>query len=776
MKRLLGLSLIIVSVFSLFLFSCKKNINEVTPEPGQTFSVPSATPVTGSVAGRVTDENDAAVTGAVINCGGVTAVTNSNGVFNFDNLTLDKYISTVTITKAGYYKGIRSFSANATKNYVEIKLIPKVLSGTFASSGSGTITLTNSTQINFQSNSIIVKSTGAAYTGTVNVYANYIDPTRSDIGSIVPGSFMARNGNSMYVLQSAGMIAVDLESPAGEALQLATNKPANIKLPIPASLVSNAPSTIDTWSLDDKGVWVKEGTATKVGTNYEMQVSHFSFWNCDVPANAVYLSLHVENQNGVSLRNALINLRVPNNNTWWASTYGRTDSSGNVSGLVPAGLPLTLNLLAGYNCTPSFTQNIGPFSTDASLTIVAAQTAAQTYTVTGTATACSGNLDSARAYIYLSNGNYAYTNVVNGTYSYTFSSCSTPSSVYVSITKGNLFNSTTQPFSGNSVTIPSLQVCQPANTTAIINGCQIVGVTGNFVPGVPLNLSNRISLSVNVVQPGTYTITTNTENGVRFSLSGNLPTAGQNIINLSGVGTPLAAGTFTYTAQYQGISGCSAPVTFSTSNPNTPALFNLGCNITTTGSLLAGVPVNGSMYVTIPVTVNTAGYYSISSNSANGVAFQDSGYFQAPGMYNVNVMAYGTPTSAGPSTFTFTGVSGTTTCSLNITTQFPTAGSFTFQGAGDTCRNYFSIGSYTAGQPVNVQNYVGLSVNVLAVGNYTITTNSVNGMTFSRTGTFTTTGIQLVTLFAGGTPLQSGNFTFNFTGNPAGCSFIVPVN
>ncbi len=776
MKRLHSFFLL-MTVFSLFLFSCKKNIDTITPPaPGNTFTIPVSTPVNGSVAGRVTDENNVAVSGANISCGGLMAVTDDNGVFNIDNVNLDKYVSTVTVTKTGYYKGIRSFSANSTKNYVDIKLIPKTLSGTFASASTGTITLSNSTEIKFQSNSIIVKSTGAPYTGAVNVYASYIDPTRADIGTIVPGSFMARDANNMYVLQSAGMIAVDLESNSGEALQLVTSKPASIKLPIPASLISSAPATIDTWSLDDNGIWKKEGTATKAGNNYEMEVSHFSFWNCDVPANAVYLTLHVEDQNAVSLRNTLVKLSIPNNTTWWANTYGRTDSAGNVSGLVPAGLPLVLNILPGYNCASAFTQNIGPFTTNTSLTITATLAPQQTYTVTGTATSCNGALDSATAFISLNNGGYAYTNVVNGSYSYTFTSCNTPSSVYVSIRKGNLFNSTTVAASSNNIVVPSLQVCQPTSTTAVFT-CQSVSLSGTYTQGVATNSSNRIILGVNVTQPGIYTITTNSANGVRFSASGNLPVAGSALIDLIAVGTPLNAGPFQYNTQIAGVNGCGTTVTYLTGTSTGSAIFSIGCNLVPTGQMIAGIPTNGNVTVTTPVTVTTAGSWSISSNFANGVSFMDSGFFQAPGVYNINVEAYGTPSSPGTFTYTFTGSSASpNSCIISITTQVSSAANYTFAGAPDSCQNFFYTGSYNVGTPMNSQNTVTLNVNVTNVGTYTITSTTIDGITFSRTGTFTQTGLQPVTLNATGTPVQAGLSAFNFIGNIQGCSFIIPVN
>jgi hypothetical protein len=196
---------------------------------------------------------------------------------------------------------------------------------------------------------------------------------------------MAQDASNLYTLQSAGMIAVDLESDAGEALQLVTDKPATIKMPIPASLLSKAPNTIDTWSLNDKGIWQKEGTATRSGNNYEMQATHFSFWNLDVPMNAIYLTLHVQDQNGNPVSNSMVQLSVPNNTTWWSTTHGFTDNLGNVSGFVPAAIGIEMSVFPNpYTCnSPIGTQTIGPFSANTNLTVTVNLTAAQSISGNG---------------------------------------------------------------------------------------------------------------------------------------------------------------------------------------------------------------------------------------------------------------------------------------------------------------------------------------------------------------------------------------------------------
>ncbi|MEO6670020.1 MAG: carboxypeptidase-like regulatory domain-containing protein, partial [Ferruginibacter sp.] len=444
-KQLLHGCLYLLCTLSLFV-SCKKNPDANSNVfPGSSFPIPASTPVQGTLSGRVVDENNAPVASAVVECAGISVVSNADGFFNINNATLDKYVSTVIVSKAGYFKGYRSFSASPTRNFVSIKLIPRILSGTFDGTSGGIITLSNGTKIDFLPNGMIIKSSGAVYNGTVNVFAAYIDPTSDDISSKVPGSFMGRDGTNLYSLQSAGMLAVDIESVSGEVLQLAANKPASVKLPIPNSIVGKAPSNIDTWSLDEQGVWKKEAIAVKSGDHYEFSATHFSFWNVDVPNNAVYLSLHLQDNSGHSLVNTSVSLTISPNNSWPSTTYGITDELGNVSGMVPAGYELQLQIFPGMNVyactTPLYSQGLGMFTENTSLTVTATLSSQQfqenIITVTGIANDCSG-LPLQSGTVFIQSGNhYTYASVTNGSYSTLLAHCDAVPSITISISDNN---------------------------------------------------------------------------------------------------------------------------------------------------------------------------------------------------------------------------------------------------------------------------------------------------------------------------------------------------
>ncbi len=772
---------------TILLFGCSKNIDTTEPipfPPGDGFGIPAPSPLRGDVSGQVLNENNIPVAGAEVLLGGSVYQTNAEGFFAMTNVNLDKYVSTITVNKAGYFKALRSFSATTGRNYLNIKLIPKTVSGTIDASSGGNVALSNGTQISFQGNGMIVKATGAAYTGTVRVSSAYIDPTRDDIASIVPGSFMAQDATNMYVLQSAGMIAVDLESASGEPLQLASGKPATMRLPIPASLQASAPSQIDTWSLDDRGIWKKEGTATKVGNNYELQASHFSFWNVDVPCNAIYLTLNVTNQNAQPLINTLVRLRIPNNNTWWSTTTGLTNSQGVVSGLVPASIGLELSIHNGpFQCGNAFfTQNIGPFSNDTTLNITATVPASQALNITGTANACNNQpLNNGMAVIQAPPYGLQYVPIVNGSYTSVLTVCQNISNINVTVmdsTGQTLASSGTIAVSGNSVTVPLITLCGTSQQAVFtIGGCQ---AGGSYSVNTALDSTNQIFVNVSVTSPGTYTLSTTAVNGMTFSASGNFVSPGSYTVLLEGQGTPTTTGTFNVVVNGGSGTGCTSVINVNNGSPTGQAIYTLACNPQVTGTYFIGLPLTpNNSGIIFTANVTTPGNYSITTtNPVNGMQFSNAGVFQTAGVQTVVLVGSGVPINAGA--YVFTLQNSGAACSFTVLVNSSGNAAFTFVGAPANCQQPLIMGSYSASIPMDsTTNYVRLMVDVATTGSYSAATTTINGIQFVGGGNFSTTGVQMMTLNAIGTPIQAGQYNYTPSSNQAigqGCVFLINTN
>ena len=105
------------------------------------------------------------------------------------------------------------------------------------------------------------------------------------------------------------------------------------------------------------------------------------------------------------------------------------------------------------------------------------------------------------------------------------------------------------------------------------------------------------------------------------------------------------------------------------------------------------------------------------------------------------------------------------------TTPAPDPGSL--GGSPGSCTGATTAGTYAKGIALTSSNTITIQVNVGTPAAYTISTNTVNGVSFSKSGTFTTSGVQNVVLTGTGTPLASGAQTFTVTFGASTCSFVL---
>ncbi len=444
--------LFICLIISISFLSCQKEVKNESPGTGgSTGTVVTPTPVQGTVTGKVVDNNNNAVAGATVKAGTNTTTTDNRGLFRFNNIQLDKYSAVVTVEKSGFFKGYRVFSASPNNtNFVKLKLVPKTLIGSVDAVAGGSVNLPDNSKITLPASGVVVRSNNQSYSGSVKVYASVIDPTSADISQIVPGSFQGTDAdNNRVTLKSYGMLAVELEGNSGEQLQIATGKTAKLRFIIPSSLRSTAPATIPLWSVDEtSGLWKQEGSATKGTDYYEGDVSHFSFWNCDVSSQTVFLEMTI-----VTAEGPLSHVQVKLTRSNGASSYGYTDSSGHVGGLVPKNETLTLEVLNTCNQAIS-TQTVGPFSTNTNLgTITVTISPLNTLQITGSVVNCSNQpVTNGNVLVYFE-GQLYNRPVNNGSFSLTITRCSNSTAAVEVVAVDNVANQqSTSPWSGSAST------------------------------------------------------------------------------------------------------------------------------------------------------------------------------------------------------------------------------------------------------------------------------------------------------------------------------------
>jgi hypothetical protein len=460
MKRMhLGVLLLLSFIF----FSCQKELKvsgiDTPTSPGGSVTLKT------TIQGNITDENGQPMSGVSIKAGNQTVVTDNHGYFRAKNAIVDANAALVVAEKQGYFKGYRTFRATSGTNQVMIQMIKKTAAGDVDAAAGGSATLTNGAKIALPANGIVLANGGTPYTGTVKVYAAYIDPTAQNISKVLPGSFMADDkDNKRVVLASYGMLAVELETPAGVKLQVRSGSEATLTTPIPALLQASAPSTISLWYVDEQsGLWKEQGSATKSGNSYVGTVKHFSFWNCDVSSTSINLSMTLRNPEGSPLVHVLVKLSRTGG-AYPSSSYGITDSLGQVSGAVPSGESLLMEVLDPcYNAV--YSQTVGPFSTATNLGVISINTpGAHIVTIKGKLLNCS-NAPVTNGYAVISFDNVVRYAAVDagGNFSIATTSCTTTSGScdVIGVDNSNLQQS-------NAVTVP---VTIPVTNAGTIAAC-----------------------------------------------------------------------------------------------------------------------------------------------------------------------------------------------------------------------------------------------------------------------------------------------------------------
>lgn len=310
--------------------------------------------------------------------------------------------------------------------------------------------------------------------------------------------------------------------------------------------------------------------------------------------------------------------------------------------------------------------------------------------------------------------------------------------------------------------------------------CLPSSVHGTYMVNNVLTDTNYIELQVNTTLSGNYLIQSDTTNGYGFKGEGSFSGTGINTIRLYATGTPTIPGTNSFIIHYNTPAGdssfCIIDVdVIADAGANAEYTF-AGAGGTCTGGGHAGtyaanVPMNSSNTDTITVDVTVLGNFSITTGTINGVTFLASGAFTTLGPQTVVLTANGTPAAQGPFDFPVSGNSPG--CAFNITFDPPPPPAvFTLGTTPGNCTGAVLGGAYLATISVT-GNTSTIDVNVTTAGLYNISTGTANGVTFSATGLFTTTGIQQVALVASGTATAAGPFSYTVAGGSNTCTFSI---
>ena len=297
---------------------------------------------TTSVMGVVRNANNEPINNAIVRSpfGGEETRTDLNGVFFLNNIIVYDKLGYVTIEKTGFHKGSRSFlPLTAGTTNINVQLLPMVSSGMIFSPINGGQITSGPLQLNFPPNAFLLN--GQPFIGVVRVYASTLDPTSAEMSLQMPGDMIGGLNDSLRLLRSFGMAAVELRDLNMNPVQLAPGIEVTVTYTIPDALQAQAPNTIDLWSFDDLlGYWKHEGQAQKQGNQYVATATHFSWWNLDVPGTFNELQGTILNASNAPIPNAMVSLTSPTLGS--ISVFANTE--GEFSGRVPTNQVLNANV------------------------------------------------------------------------------------------------------------------------------------------------------------------------------------------------------------------------------------------------------------------------------------------------------------------------------------------------------------------------------------------------------------------------------------------------
>jgi hypothetical protein len=435
MKKCLPVLLLLIACF----LSCRKNTASEQFIPDNHPITPDLTvKITASVAGFVTNEDDKPIPFAQVIAGSNETQTDEYGYFKIANTSLSEAAGLVKVVSNGYFTSYSTFTANAGKEtFLRIQLLTKSNVGHIDAVSGGAVTAADGARVELPANAVVMDD--SVYKGNVQVAIRQLSNLPGDARGL------DTKGHLTYA-QSAGGIAVELSTDAGQLLQIAPGKKATITIP---DVASSSPATISLWSFNESnGFWKEEGTALKNGNAYVGEVSHFSYWQGASSNLLVNFTMQVVDAALQPLAN--VPVMITQANVPQRVGYGKfaiTDANGFVYGPILANSSLILDVMT----TCSVSAYSHPFTTltsDIDLGVISGNLGQSLVTISGTVQNCS-NAPVTDGYVQTyDNGFYNRFPIVNGSFSYTGLACTNTSANYVVVD-----NSTNQQNAPQTITL-----------------------------------------------------------------------------------------------------------------------------------------------------------------------------------------------------------------------------------------------------------------------------------------------------------------------------------
>ena len=266
---------------------------------GQNYDDVYEGPVHGKVSGLVTSIDGSPLSGVNVSAQDVSAVTSEDGTYTLLDMDPGENI-VVQFSKEGYARNYTTATLHSWETAASNASLIEADGFVAIDSTTPSNVEVFGTKIRFLENSFF-NSDGSQYTGEVTVQVTHVDPSTQEvwgaptdltaIGHSTPSDGRAKDVSNVSQLVSYGMVDVALFGSDGQELNISSDTPAFLEIPItngdlPEVYQLTPGDTQASWSFDPQvGRWTEEGVGTIVEEDgvisFQFEASHFSWWNCD---------------------------------------------------------------------------------------------------------------------------------------------------------------------------------------------------------------------------------------------------------------------------------------------------------------------------------------------------------------------------------------------------------------------------------------------------------------------------------------------------------------
>ena len=495
---------LLITAALLFLFySCRKNYSdEQYIENNPPIKPDLSVKINATVTGFIIDESGNPVSGARVAAGTKETLSDEYGYFAIPNTSVAKTAGFVKVSKTGFFTGYKTFTTKEDKEtFVRIKMLTQTETGTVDAGSGGTVTTTDGGKITLPAGGVVIASTNSAYTGAIKVSGRLLDITGTDDFQLtIPGDSRGIDTSGhLKFIKSYASIAVELTGTAGEKLQIAAGKKANLTIPIASSLVGSAPGSITLWSFDEtNGLWKQESVAIKTGNDYVGTVSHFSFWSGATGVPLVNFSARILDASLQPLANTPVVITQANQPQQAGyGKFGFTDANGFITGAIMANTNFVLDILTPCAIS-AYSHNFSTSNSDIDLGALTGNLGQNVVNISGSATKCNGQPVTNGYVQTYDNGFYNRINITNGNFSFTGLACTNTVVKYVVVDNDAHQQNTPQ----------SLTLVPGVNNLGPLSACgtSTIGVITLIINGVTTTYTEPLdTLAAYFVSPGSWT-------------------------------------------------------------------------------------------------------------------------------------------------------------------------------------------------------------------------------------------------------------------------------